>query len=90
LRVECADGAPDFIALRVEEDEGGREFKSVRGGKFPADRFLNVQADEVNLFADADLAIKFLFEPVNGGFYLGACNSEGRLEFEQDRRACAD
>ena len=42
LRVEFADGAPDFVALRVEENKSGREFKTVHGGKFPADSFLNV------------------------------------------------
>jgi len=90
LRVEGADGAPDFIALRVEENESGSEFKTIHGGKFPADGFLNIQADEVNLFADADLAIKFLFKLVNGGLNLGASNSIGGLKFKQDGRACAD
>jgi len=60
LRVETADGAPEFIALRVEEDEGGREFEAVHGSEFPADGFLHIQAD------DFDFAAKFLFEPVNG------------------------
>jgi len=90
LWVKRADGAPDFVALRVEENKGGREFKTVHGGKFPADGFLNVQADDMDLFVDANLAIKFLFEPVNGGLNLGACNSEGGLEFKQDGCACSD
>jgi hypothetical protein len=90
LRVEGADGAPDFIALRVEENKSWREFKTIHGDKFPANRFLNVQADKVNLFADADLAIEFLFEPVDDRLNLGACNSEGGLKFEQDGRTCAN
>jgi hypothetical protein len=44
----------------------------------------------VDLFVDADLIIKFLFKPVNGGLNLGACNSVGGLKFKQDGRACAD
>ena len=66
LRVEAADGAPDLVALRVEEDEGGREFEAVHGGEFPADGFLNVQADDVNRLANGDAVVQFLFEPVNG------------------------
>jgi len=62
LRVKTADCAPDFVALRIEEDEGGRELKPVGGRKFPADGFLDVQAD------DFDFAAEFLFKPVNGGF----------------------
>ena len=88
--VKRADSAPDFVALRAEENKSGREFKTVHGGKFPADGFLNVQADDMDLFVDADLAIKFLFKPVNGGLNLGACNSVGGLKFKQDGRACAD
>jgi hypothetical protein len=44
----------------------------------------------VNPFANADLVIKFLFELVNGGLNLGACNSERGLKFKQDGRACAN
>jgi hypothetical protein len=44
----------------------------------------------VDSFADADLAIKFVFKLVNGGLYLGAGNSEGGLKFEQDGCARAD
>jgi len=90
LRVKRADSAPEFVALRVEEDEGGCKLEAVRGGEFPADGLLNVQADDVNLSADADLIIEFLFEPVNGRLNLGAGNSIGGLEFEQDGRASAD
>ena len=82
MRVESADGTPDFVALRVEENKGGREFKTVHGSKFHTDCFLNVQADKVDLLANADLAINFLFKLVNGGLNLGACNSEGRLKFK--------
>jgi hypothetical protein len=90
LRVECADGAPYFVALRVEENKGGGEFKIVHGSKFHSDSFLNVQADEVDLLANADFVVNFLFKPVNGGLHLGAGNSEGGLKFEQDGRASAD
>jgi len=90
LRVECANRAPDFVALRVKINKGGCEFKIVNGSKFHADSFLNIQTDKVNLFTNADFVINFLFKPVNGGFYLGAGNSEGGLKFEQDGRAGAD
>jgi hypothetical protein len=76
--------------LRIEEDKSGCEFETVHRGKFPADGFLNVEAYDVDLSADADLVIKFLFEPVNGGLNLGAGNSIGGLEFEQDGCASAD
>jgi hypothetical protein len=66
LRVETADGAPEFVALRVEEDKGGREFKAVHRGEFPADGFLNVQADDVKRLANGRAVVQFLFEPVNG------------------------
>jgi hypothetical protein len=90
LRVKCANGAPDFVALRVEENKSGREFKTVYGGKFHADSFLDIQADNVEFFTDADFVINFLFKLVNGGLNLGAGNSERRLEFQQDGCACAD
>jgi len=90
LRVKRADSAPDLVALRVEEDEGGRDFESVGGGEFPADGFLNVQADDVNRLANCGAVIQFLFEPVNGRLNLGAGNSVGGLEFEQDGCASAD
>jgi hypothetical protein len=82
LRVEFAGHAPDFVALRIEEDKGWGEFKTVYGAQFHACLILNVQADDVDLIA------KFLFELVNDGLNRGAANSIGRLEFEQDRRAC--
>ncbi|MBI5954132.1 MAG: hypothetical protein HY865_20940 [Chloroflexi bacterium] len=57
MRVEAADGAPDLVPLRVEEDEGRRELEAVDGSEFPADGFLNVQSDDVNGLANADLVI---------------------------------
>ena len=90
LRVKCANGAPDFVALRVEENKRGRKFKTIHGCKLHADSFLDIQADKVDLFANVDLAIKFLFKLVNGGLHLGACNSVGGLKFKQNGRACAD
>ena len=42
LRVKCANGAPDFVALRVEENKSGCEFKTVYGSKFRTDSFLNI------------------------------------------------
>ncbi len=83
MRVEVADGAPDFVALRIEEDKGWGEFKTVYGGKFHACLILNVQADDVDLIA------KFLFELVNDGLNRGAANSIGRLEFKQNGCAFA-
>lgn len=67
MRVKFTDLPPDFVALCIEEDEGGGEFKIVERGKFHACGFLNVQADEVNAFADADFTVQFLFELVNDG-----------------------
>jgi hypothetical protein len=90
LRIECANVTPEFITLCIEEDKSGREFETVHGGKFPADGFLNVQAYDVNLPSDADLIIKFLLEPVNGGLNLGAGNSIGGLEFEENGCASAN
>lgn len=84
LRVEIADGAPDFVALRVEENEGGSGFKTIHGRKFAANGFLDVEANEEELIS------KFLFELVNDGLYGCAGNSVWRLEFEQDGFACAD
>jgi len=57
LRVKTADGTPDFIALCVEEDEGRRKLKTVRGRKFSADGVLNVQADDVDRLSNADCVI---------------------------------
>ncbi len=90
MRIEHTNGAPEFIALRVEEDEGRREFEAIGGGELPADSFLDIQADDVNRLADCGAAIQFLFEPVNGRLQLGAGNSVGGLEFEQDGRTSAD
>ena len=84
MRVKFADGAPDFVALCVEEDKGWCEIEIVHGGKFHAGLFLNVQANDV------DLAAKFCFELVNDGLNCGAANSIGRLEFQQNRGAFAD
>jgi len=42
LRVKIADSAPDFIALRVEENKSGCEFKIEYGSKFYADSFLDI------------------------------------------------
>jgi hypothetical protein len=44
----------------------------------------------MDFFTDADLVIKFLFKPVNGGLNLGTCNSVGRLEFKQDGSSRTD
>jgi hypothetical protein len=44
----------------------------------------------VDAFANADFVIQFLFELVNDGLNLGAGNSEGGLEFEQDGCARAN
>jgi hypothetical protein len=66
LWVETADGAPEFIALPVEENEGGCELEAVGGGEFLADGFLDIQADDVNRLANCGAVIQFLFEPVNG------------------------
>jgi hypothetical protein len=71
LWVEVADHAPDFIALGVEIDEGGGEFKTVYGGKFHAHSFLYVQADDENIIAD------FLFELVHDGLYGDTAYSVG-------------
>ena len=84
MRVEAADGAPDFIAIRIEKDEGWSEIKVVHGGKFHACLILNVQANKLDFIA------KFCFELVNDGLNCGAANSIGRLKFEQDGRAIAD
>jgi hypothetical protein len=90
LRVEIANGTPNLVTLCVEKNKSRREFKTIYGRKLHTDTFLYVQADKVDLFADAGLAIKFLFKLVNGGLNLGACNSEGGLKFKQDGRTCAD
>lgn len=84
MRVESANVAPEFISLRIEEDEGRRKFKTIHRGKFHAGCFLNVQADDV------DLTAKFFFELVNDGLNRGAANSIGRLKFQQNRRTRAD
>jgi len=42
LWIEFTDHAPDFIALRVEENKGGCEIKIINRRKFPADIFLDV------------------------------------------------
>jgi hypothetical protein len=90
LRVEFADLTPYFTALRVEEDEGGGEFKAIGRGQFPPGLLLNVQADDVDAFSDADFVIEFCFERVDDGLNLGAGNSVGGLKLEQDGRARAD
>jgi len=82
LRVKCANGTPEFIALSIEKNKSGCKFKTVYRSKFPADWFLNIQANDVKLFANTYPAIKFLFEPVNGGLNLGACNSVRGLELK--------
>ena len=76
--------------MRVEEDKGGREFKTINGGKFLANRFLNVDADDVKRCANADFVFELLFKLVNDGLKLGAGNSERGLEFKQHGRAGAD
>ena len=84
LRVKTADQTPDFLPLCVEENKCRRVLKIVYGGKFPADFFLDIEADENNL------TFQFFFELVNGGLYGGAANSEGGLEFQQDGFPRAD
>jgi hypothetical protein len=42
LRVELANHAPDFIALRVEENKGWGEFKIIDRREFPANIFLYI------------------------------------------------
>jgi hypothetical protein len=71
LRVEVADGTPDFIAFCVEKDKGWGEIEIVHRGKLHAGLVLNVQADNV------DLAAKFCFELVNDGLNCCATNSIG-------------
>jgi hypothetical protein len=44
----------------------------------------------VDLFTDADLFIKFLLKPVNGGLNLGTCNSIRGLKLKQDRGSRTD
>lgn len=90
MRVETANGAPEFISLRVEENERGCEFEAVHRCEFHAHFLLDIKADDMDAFADADFVIKFLFQLVNDGLNCGAANSIGRLKFKQDRRACAD
>ncbi len=82
LRVKVADGAPDFIALRVKKYKSGGEVEVVHGGEFHACLFLNVQANDV------DLVAKFCLELVNDGLNGCAANSVGRLKFKQNGRAC--
>ena len=84
MRVEFADHAPDFVALRVKEYKGGGEFKTIQRCKFLADTLLNIEADDVYRRANADGVGQFLFELVNDGLNLGAGNSEGGLKFKQD------
>jgi hypothetical protein len=90
LRIEFADHAPDFVTLRVKENKSRREFETIDGGKFFADSLLNIQTDNVNWAANADLAIKFFFKLVNDGLYFGASNSEGGLKFKKYGCARAD
>jgi len=42
LRVKFTGCAPDFLSLRIEENESGRIFKAIYRGKFFADFLLNV------------------------------------------------
>jgi hypothetical protein len=42
LRVEFANHAPDFIALRVEENKSWGEFKIIDRRKFPANIILDI------------------------------------------------
>lgn len=90
MRVKFANHAPDFVALCVKENKGGCEFEAVNGGKFFTDSLLNVQTDNVNWIANADLVIEFFFKPVNDGLYFGAGNSEWGLEFKKHGCARAD
>ena len=90
LRIEYADCAPHFIALCVEENKGGGEFKIIHRREFLADRFLNIQADDMDRIANADSVIEFFFQLVNDGLNLCAGNSVGGLKFEKHGRASAD
>mgnify|MGYP001619909633 CR=1 FL=1 len=90
MRIEYAYCAPHFIALCVEENKSGGEFKAIHWREFHADCVLNVETDDMNFFANANLVIEFIFKLVNGGLNSGTANSIGGLEFKQDGRACAD
>lgn len=57
LRIEFANGAPDFITLVIKEDEGWGELKIVNGSQFPSSVFLNINADDVDGFANAYIAV---------------------------------
>ena len=90
LRIEYANRAPHFIALCVEENKSWGEFKIINSCKFPANRFLNIYADDMNGSADGNSTLKFFFKLVHDGLNLGAGNSVGRLKFEKYRGASPD
>ncbi|MBC6939990.1 MAG: hypothetical protein D8M55_10790 [Chloroflexi bacterium] len=84
FRVQPADLTPEFVALRVEIDEGGGVLEAVHGREFASHIFLDVEADE------DQFASEFFFQPVHDGFHFCAENSVGGLKFEQGGLALSD